>query len=66
MIGDPSGKSAERNLLSADVLQANIECIEDQLGRLLDFSPGLKNQAMLLNNFDWVQPISVLDFLRDV
>src|ERR1700677_2066736 len=46
MIGDPSGKSAERNLLSADVLQANIEGIEDQLGQLLDFSPGLKNQAL--------------------
>jgi tyrosyl-tRNA synthetase len=66
MIGDPSGKSAERNLLSPDILQANIECIEDQLGRLLDFSPGLKNQALLLNNADWMRPISVLDFLRDV
>jgi tyrosyl-tRNA synthetase len=66
MIGDPSGKSSERNLLSPDILQANIEGIEDQLGRLLDFSPGLKNQALLLNNADWVRPISVLDFLRDV
>jgi tyrosyl-tRNA synthetase len=66
MIGDPSGKSAERNLLSADILQANIEGIEDQLGKLLDFTPGLPNQALLLNNADWVRPISVLDFLRDV
>src|SRR5450631_633853 len=66
MIGDPSGKSAERNLLSPDILQANIECIEDQLGQLLDFTPGLKNQALLLNNADWMRPISVLDFLRDV
>src|SRR6202453_484388 len=46
MIGDPSGKSSERNLLSPDILQANIEGIEDQLGQLLDFSPGLKNQAL--------------------
>jgi len=66
MIGDPSGKSSERNLLSSDILQANIEGIEDQLGLLLDFSPGLKNQALLLNNADWMRPISVLDFLRDV
>jgi len=66
MIGDPSGKSSERNLLSPDILQANIEGIEDQLGQLLDFSPGLKNQALLLNNADWMRPISVLDFLRDV
>jgi tyrosyl-tRNA synthetase len=66
MIGDPSGKSSERNLLSPDILQANIAGIEDQLGRLLDFTPGLKNQALLLNNADWVRPISVLDFLRDI
>jgi tyrosyl-tRNA synthetase len=66
MIGDPSGKSSERNLLSPDILQANIEGIEDQLGQLLDFTPGLKNQALLLNNADWMRPISVLDFLRDV
>ena len=66
MIGDPSGKSSERNLLSADILEANIKGIEGQLGRLLDFTPGIKNQALLLNNADWVRPISVLDFLRDV
>ncbi len=66
MIGDPSGKSSERNLLSSDILEANIKGIEGQLGRLLDFSPEIKNQALLLNNADWVRPISVLDFLRDV
>ena len=66
MIGDPSGKSSERNLLAPDILQANIEGIEDQLGLLLDFSPALKNQALLLNNADWVRPISLLDFLRDI
>src|SRR5271154_4458323 len=56
MIGDPSGKSAERNLLSADILEANIAGIQGQLGQLLDFSPGLKNQALLLNNADWMRP----------
>ncbi len=65
MIGDPSGKSAERNLLSAEVLEANIAGIQSQLRRLLDFdSP--TNAALLLNNADWVRPISVLDFLRDI
>ena len=66
MIGDPSGKSSERNLLSPEILEANIAGIQGQLGRLLDFSNGLKNQALLLNNADWMRPISVLDFLRDV
>src|SRR6201996_1098765 len=65
MIGDPSGKSAERNLLSEDILQANIAGIQGQLGKLLDFETKT-NPALLLNNADWVRPISVLDFLRDV
>ncbi|HEV3272979.1 MAG TPA: tyrosine--tRNA ligase [Candidatus Methylacidiphilales bacterium] len=65
MIGDPSGKSAERNLLSAENLEANIAGIEAQLGRLLDFE-SKTNPALLLNNADWVRPMSVLDFLRDV
>src|SRR5271154_847241 len=65
MIGDPSGKSAERNLLSPEVLEANIAAIKGQLGRLLDFESGT-NPALLLNNADWVRPVSVLDFLRDV
>jgi tyrosyl-tRNA synthetase len=65
MIGDPSGKSAERNLLSPEILQANIAGIQGQLSRLLDFESA-SNPARLVNNFDWMQPISVLDFLRDV
>jgi tyrosyl-tRNA synthetase len=65
MIGDPSGKSSERNLLSSEALEANIAGIQGQLGRLLDFETKT-NPALLLNNADWVRPISVLDFLRDV
>jgi len=65
MIGDPSGKSAERNLLSADVLEANIAGIQGQLRRLLDFDSSA-NPALLLNNADWVRPLSLLDFLRDI
>src|SRR6202453_2895201 len=65
MIGDPSGKSSERNLLSAEILQANIAGIQGQLSRLLDFE-NKTNPALLVNNVDWVRPISVLDFLRDV
>src|SRR5476651_1037547 len=65
MIGDPSGKSSERNLLSPEILEANIAGIQGQLGRLLDFE-SKSNPALLLNNADWVRPISVLDFLRDV
>ena len=65
MIGDPSGKSAERNMLSLEMIEENIAGIQGQLGRLLDFETKT-NPALLLNNADWVRPISVLDFLRDV
>jgi len=65
MIGDPSGKSSERTLLSTEALEANIAGIQGQLGRLLDFE-SKTHPALLLNNADWVRPISVLDFLRDV
>jgi tyrosyl-tRNA synthetase len=65
MIGDPSGKSAERNLLSPEILEANIAGIQGQLGRLLDFE-SQTNPALLLNNADWVRPLGVLDFLRDI
>ncbi len=65
MIGDPSGKSAERNLLSAEVLEANIAGIQGQLRRLLDFDLAT-NPALLLNNADWVRPVGVLDFLREI
>ena len=65
MIGDPSGKSTERNLLSTEVLDANIAGIQAQLTRLLDFDSGT-NPAVLLNNAHWFKPIGLLDFLRDV
>lgn len=64
MIGDPSGKSAERTLLSKDILERNVEGIKTQMARFLDFTPG--SGAILVNNFDWMQSFSFLDFLRDV
>ena len=65
MIGDPSGKSEERNLLSVEVLQANIESIRGQMQGFLDFDAG-DQSAVLANNFDWMQGFSYLDFLRDI
>ncbi|MBC7915357.1 MAG: tyrosine--tRNA ligase [Pyrinomonadaceae bacterium] len=65
MVGDPSGKSAERNLLSADVLTHNVMCIENQLKKFLDFSTAA-NSAEMVNNYDWFQNFSFLDFIRDV
>jgi tyrosyl-tRNA synthetase len=65
MIGDPSGKSAERNLLTREQLAHNVACIKDQLARLLDFHAAA-NAARLVDNADWTAPISYLDFLRDV
>jgi tyrosyl-tRNA synthetase len=65
MIGDPSGKSAERNLLSAEVLKANIAGIQGQLARLLDFE-SKTNPALLVNNADWTRSVGILDFLRDI
>jgi tyrosyl-tRNA synthetase len=65
MIGDPSGKSEERNLLSLDALRANVAGLERQLQKFLDFDGG-PTSALLVNNFDWMQRFSYLDFLRDV
>jgi tyrosyl-tRNA synthetase len=65
MIGDPSGRSAERNLLTREQLDHNIACIKDQLSRLLDFTAPA-NPARLVDNAEWTAPISYLDFLRDV
>jgi len=65
MVGDPSGRSEERNLLDAETLHHNVESIKTQLANLLDFSPGA-NAATLVNNADWTANISALDFLRDV
>src|SRR4051794_41508442 len=64
MIGDPTGKSAERNLLTKEQLAANVAGIEQQMRRFLDF--GGSRAAVLLNNFDWMSGFSYLDFLRDV
>ncbi|MGD9793337.1 MAG: tyrosine--tRNA ligase [Acidimicrobiia bacterium] len=65
MVGDPSGKSEERNLLDAETLRHNVERIEGQLQRILDFEPGPCG-ATLVNNFDWTAPVGILEFLRDV
>lgn len=65
MVGDPSGKSAERNLLSEDVLSHNVACVHAQLQRFLDFTPG-RNAAEMVNNYDWFKNFSFLDFIRDV
>lgn len=65
MIGDPSGKSEERNLLSAEALQANVDGLQRQMRGLLDFDCG-DMSAVLVNNFDWMQDFSYLDFLRDI
>ena len=65
MVGDPGGRSEERNLLDNDTLRHNVECIKVQLTKLLDFEPG-PFQATLVNNADWTHPITMLEFLRDV
>jgi tyrosyl-tRNA synthetase len=65
MVGDPGGRSEERNLLDLDTLRHNVECIKRQLSSLLDFEPG-PFQATLVNNADWTEGISLLEFLRDV
>jgi tyrosyl-tRNA synthetase len=65
MVGDPSGKSAERNLLSEDVLFHNVRCIEAQLSKFLNFTDGA-NAAVMVNNYDWFKGLSFLEFIRDV
>lgn len=65
MIGDPSGKSEERNLLSLDSLRANVESLKSQLSRFIDFGSS-GNGALLLNNYDWMSRFSYLEFLRDI
>ncbi|MFN4299375.1 MAG: tyrosine--tRNA ligase [Thermaurantimonas sp.] len=66
MIGDPSFKSAERNLLDKETLAYNVECIKKQLSQFLDFSDSISNKAELVNNYDWMSKFSFLDFIRDV
>ena len=65
MVGDPSGKSEERNLLSEDVLNKNVAGVKAQLEKFLDFDKAKPNAAEMANNFDWFKQISFLDFIRD-
>ncbi len=66
MIGDPSGKSQERNLLDEKTLLHNQECLKDQLKIFLDFDAGSSHAAEMVNNYDWMKDFSFLDFIRDV
>lgn len=66
MVGDPSGKSEERNLLGEELLTHNVACIQKQLARFLDFDPSKQNAAEIVNNYDWFKNFSFLDFIRDV
>lgn len=65
MIGDPSGKSSERNLLDEETLRHNQEALKNQLAKFLDFTGNTENAAVLVNNYDWMKNISFLDFIRD-
>jgi tyrosyl-tRNA synthetase len=65
MVGDPSGKSQERNLLDAETLQHNVSCVKKQLEAFLDFNSS-SNAAEMVNNYDWFEKMSFLDFIRDV
>ena len=66
MIGDPSGKSAERNLLDEETLRHNQESIKKQLGKFLDFESDAPNRAELVNNYDWMKDFTFLDFARTI
>jgi tyrosyl-tRNA synthetase len=66
MIGDPSMKNAERNLLDEETLRHNQECIKQQLGRFLDFKSEEPNRAEMVNNYDWMKDFTFLDFIRDI
>jgi tyrosyl-tRNA synthetase len=66
MIGDPSGKSQERNLLDEKTLRYNQDCLKKQLEKLLDFNSDIENKAEMVNNYDWMKEYSFLDFIRDI
>ena len=66
MIGDPSMKSAERNLLDEETLNHNVACLKAQLGRFLDFESDAPNKAELVNNYDWMKDYSFINFIRDI
>jgi len=65
MIGDPSGKSEERNLLDEKALRHNENALKEQISRFIDFSDSVENQALLVNNYDWTKDYTFLDFNRD-
>ena len=66
MIGDPSGKSEERNLLDEETLRKNQEGIKKQLAKFLDFQSERKNRAIMVNNYDWMKEYSFLSFIREI
>lgn len=66
LIGDPSGKSKERNLLSSEQVEKNLEGIKENLSRFIDFNPASTNPAIMVNNYDWFKDITFIDLLRDV
>ena len=66
MVGDPSGKSEERNLLSEELLNYNVACVKAQLEKFLDFNASKPNAAEMANNYDWFKDFSFLNFIRDV
>lgn len=66
MIGDPSGKSNERNLLDFETIKHNVTSIKKQLANFLDFNPEIPNHAEIVNNYDWLTPISFFEFLREI
>jgi len=66
MIGDPSMKSAERNLLDEQTLERNVDCLQEQLAKFLDFKSGAANTAEMVNNYDWMKNFGFLEFIRDI
>jgi len=66
MVGDPSGKSQERNLLDEETLAKNVTGVKNQLARFLDFDPNNPNAALLVNNYDWMKSYALIDFVRDI
>ncbi len=66
MIGDPSGKSQERNLLDEPTLRKNQEALREQIARFLDFETEASNKALMVNNYDWMKDFSFLGFIRDI
>ncbi|WP_167619288.1 tyrosine--tRNA ligase [Maribellus sediminis] len=66
MIGDPSGKSQERNLLNEETLERNLNGIKKQLSKFIDFESDSENKALMVNNYDWMKDLTFLEFIRDI